>query len=447
MEPYRFKPHSLKQEAIIFSDYDLTIACTGTQFGKSMAGGLWVKRQIHKWWHDPRANHLLLAPTYKTMHQSMLPYFLSYMRGLGEYKSSFSQFNLHNGGVVYMRTGTDANSVVGIPNVRSYWLDEAGLGTLYFWENIKARAASVGAMGLLTTSPYARNWLYRDYVKKRKYLTDVNFIEAASWENPYHSFYDPIKREAAREQMDPRRFEMIFGGMWGQMAGLVYDCFSEDENTIDPFEIPLSAKVVAGIDWGTTDPFVLLVRAILPDGRHIQISEYFKTGLTLFDMIQIAKQKQRIYNIERFYCGQDQPGYIEEFNRNRLPCEAVDNDIRLGIDLHYELIKTRRFQIFKNTSPNCLDEYETYHYPEPKDLKPDQDSKDELPVGQNDHCCDAARYCTIATYRTRLTRKDVINPILQGEHVEIKLPVPNNAKRLKQLMVPSSRRGHTERFE
>jgi hypothetical protein len=86
------------------------------------------------------------------------------------------------------------------------------------------------------------------------------------------------------------------------------------------------------VDWGFTDPFVMKIRAITPEGNHYGISEFYKTGLTLSDMILIAKQKQGIYGKMVFYCDPSQPGHIEEFNRNGLSALPSDNDIRRGVD-------------------------------------------------------------------------------------------------------------------
>lgn len=397
-----FRPHGQKQDSIIFSDSDLTIVATGTQFGKSIAGALWLKRQciLHQGKND---NFLMLAPTYKIQQQSMLPYVAHHMRDMAEYQKADAVFKLNTGGTIYCRTGTDANSVVGIPKTRAYWLDEAGKATLYFWENILARAASVGAKGLLTTSPYSRNWLYKDFIKPKLAgrLPDVTLVRAASWENPYHTLHDPERRSKMRSEMDGRRYDMLFGGEWGQMAGLVYDCWDDDQNVIQAFELPMGTKYYAGVDWGYyPDPFALCIRAITPDGMHYGVSEFMKTRLTITDIVAIAKQKRDIFGIKVFYCDPSQPGYIEEFNRAGLTAVKADNDIRRGIDLHYELIKARRFKEFEGACPHSTDERETYHYPEPEELGPDDTSKELLPVDQNNHLCDANRYLTIMTYRS-----------------------------------------------
>lgn len=398
-----FQPHSDKQEDLIFSDEELTLGVTGTQWGKSQGGSLWFKRMIHTY-ADGKSNFIIAAPTYKILGQSALPYFLRTMEGVGTYNSSKAEFTLHIGGVVYARSGTDPDSVVGIPDVKAVWLDEAGKCSLYFSENIRARAASKGAKKLFTTSPYSLNWIYKDLIKPIKdgLITDVPLIQAASWENPYHALSDPDRLARERMRMDPRRFNMIYGGEFGRMMGLVYDCFDDDENIIDQSKVnlPTGTRFFAGVDWGFTEPFSMGIRAVTSEGLHYKVSEFYKTGLTVTDMVTYARQQMQVWGIEVFYCDPSQPGLIEEFCRNGLPAVAADNDIRRGIDLHYELIKTRKFKIFRNTCPYTLDEIDSYHYPEPKDLGPDESIKDQKPVGQNDHALDADRYCTIMTYKT-----------------------------------------------
>lgn len=391
------------------SNEDMTIGCTGTQFGKSQAGALWVQRQMFTF-TDPKDNFIVAAPTYKILNQSIIPYFLFHMGQFGDFNKSDATFKLRNGGTCYFRTETDPDSIVGIPNVKAGWLDEAGKLRLYFFENYMARAAAKGARTLLTSSPYAMNWFWHRYVKPASQgkLKNTKLIRAASWENPFHTLHDPNKRQQIKETMDARRFDMIFGGEFGQMQGLVYDSFDHDQNICEPETLPPGTKYYGGIDWGYTEPFVLTIRAVTPYGDHYQVSEYYKSGLTISDIIKVCKQKKQIFNIQMFYCGPDQPGYIEELNRNGIPAVKADNDIRRGIDAHYELIKSRRYKIFKGNSPFTIDELETYHYPEQEDLGPDDKAKDKGPVQQNDHALDSNRYLSISLVNSVEKKRPVV---------------------------------------
>lgn len=394
-------------------------------------GALRMKHKLHT--HTDREDAFLItSPTYKTLHQSTLPAFLKVMDGYGRYDKKFDIFRMFSGGVVYCRTETDPDSIVGITNVKHIWADEAGKYGKYFWENMQARAEFCGCGIDLTTSPYSLNWVFKELIKpKMKGLRDdVEYVTAASWENPYHSLSNETKRLEKERTMDSRRFRMIFGGVFEKMEGLVYDCFDETIHVCDSFALPTGTKYYAGIDWGFyPDPFVISIRAVTPGGKHYQVSEFVKTRLTISDQITAAKQKQVIWGIERFYADPSNPGAIEEFCRHGLPTVPAENNIRLGIDAHYELIKSGDFKVFKDSSPYTLDEYSTYHYGEEADLRPDQDSnpKDQLPVGQYDHCMDATRYLTMAL--KGFTKK---SPHVPGEADKDKLS-HDNMKRLAAL--------------
>ena len=239
--------------------------------------------------------------------------------------------------------------------------------------------------------------------------------------------------------MDPRRYNMIFGGQFDKMEGLVYDCFDEDTHVCDSFALPTGTKYYGGIDWGYTDPFVCTVRAVTPSGYHFQVSEFVKSRMQIGEQIAIAKQKMLTYGITKFVADPSRPENIEAFNREGIPTIPADNRIQLGVDKHYELIASGRFKVFKDSSPNFLDEISMYHYPEETDLKPDQDSKDRLPVGQNDHVMDCVRYTTMAT--VNIDKRAPKNPNEINKELSI-----DHEIRLKQLKKIKKRFPGSENF-
>ena len=379
---------------------------------------------------DPTDNFLIVAPTYKILQQSTLPEFLKIMKDCGEYRKADSLFEINGGGKCYLRTGTDPDSIVGITNIRHVWGDEAGLFTLYFWENLQARAAFKSAPITLTTSPYTMNWLYKEIIRPKMKdgaaRQDVELIQASSWENPY---MPSQVIETARANMDPRRFNALFGGQWERMSGLVYDCFDDEENVCDQIVLPTGTTVVAGVDWGYTHPFVIVVRAITPSGQHYQIGEFYKTELTIDKKVEAAKRLKLVFNIERFYCDPACPDDIASFNAAKLNAVGAENAIRTGIDRHYELIKTRRYKIFRGTSPHTEDELELYHYPRPEDRGADKDDTEEMPVDKDNHCLDACRYVTAATYKSHMRHAPLVPDVNQSKSEDIYKRIEQHKRR------------------
>jgi PBSX family phage terminase large subunit len=402
-----FKPHSTKQDLAIFSKKLLIILATGIQFGKTMAGAMRLKIAMHRY-TDPLDAFICTAPTYKIMQQATLPAFLSVMKGYGEYHKGDAFFQMHNGGICYMRTATDPDSVVGITNVRSIWGDEAGLYPLYFHENLQARASFKQAPIIYTTSPYSLNWVYTDYIRKRlknpEFMADeVDLIQASSKENP---FFSDEEYERKRATMDPRRFNMVYGGEFNKVEGLVYDVFKEDIHVVSPETLPPGTVYVAGVDWGYTNPAVILVFGITPDGVVYLVNEFYKTQQTIADMVTAAQRFKKAYNIERFYCDPSSPANIAEFNKARLTAIPAVNDIRPGVDATYERMAAGKFLVFEGRAPNYLDEVSVYHYPADPDIHADKDIKELLPVKQYDHAQDAARYVCMALKLTGIKKRD-----------------------------------------
>jgi len=392
-----FAPHSQKQNDVLLSEKKITIAATGIQWGKTICG---VMSQTIKYFTftDPLDNFLITSPTYKILAQSTLPVFNQVMQTYGKWDKKNDCFRISGGGTVWLRSGTDPDSVVGITRIRSILCDEAGKYSRYFWDNIQARSSFCEAPIHIVTSPYSLNWLYTDFIRKwhqnDPYIrSECLIVQANSSENPYFPMNEYIQRQ---KTMEKRRFNMIYGGQFERAEGLVYDCFNEEIHVIDPVLIPENARIMAGVDWGYTDPFVIIVYAVLKDGMRYQIAEHYKTGCRLSEMVMAAVRFRDLYKIEEFHCDPSRPEYIKEFCFHGLMAMGAINDIEIGIEETYQLINEDKLKVFRSCI-NTIDEFSTYHYPEPKDLKPDQNGKDMLPVDSFNHTMDAIRYCIMAT--------------------------------------------------
>jgi len=396
------------------------MAC-GIQAGKTFAGALRIKMAMHKY-TDPSDAFIIAAPTYKILQQATLPAFLKIMAGYGEYSKGDAVFKMHKGGTCYMRTATDPDSVVGITNVRCLWGDEAGLYPLYFHENLQARAAFRQAPICYTTSPYSLNWIYTDYVKvnqkiqkklsageplsdrENKFRGEVEIIQMTSRENP---FFPEDEYERKKATMDPRRFNMVFGGNFERVEGLVYENFRQETMVIPPETLPDKTLYVAGVDWGYTNPACILVFGIAPNGFVYLVAEYYKARQRIMELVEVAQRLKITYGIQRFYCDPASPENIQEFNRAKLTAIPADNSIRPGIDAVSELMGAGKFRVFAGRAPNFLDEISSYHYPSDPDIHADKDIKEQLPVKQYEHSMDAMRYCLFAIKNTMGRKRNI----------------------------------------
>jgi PBSX family phage terminase large subunit len=381
-----FQLHKFQEQAFI-SDKRIIVIAAGIQSGKTTTGALWIGNKAGQ--IPENSNLIICAPTYKILTQATLPKFLQVFKQFGSYHKVDSIFKFHSGPTAYIRSLTDPNALEGITDVEAIWLDEGGLISRYAWENVEGRSAFRQAPILISTTPYALNWMFRMWEEWRGGKRDeVEFVQFTSKDNPH---FPDEEFERQRRLLDSRRFQMKYMGQFGKMEGLVY----ERVNTCKSFNLEQGTKYYGGIDWGYTNPFVLTVRAITPDGVHYRIAEFYKSGLMIDEVVRICEQRKQIYNISMFIADPSAPAYIEALNRAGLTCIPGNNDVRAGIDEQSRLFKEEKFFIFEDDNPNGIDEYNTYHYPEPRDYRIDEDQKEPDPVKANDHGCDADRYVTM----------------------------------------------------
>lgn len=382
-----------KQSEFFHSDNRINIYIGGIQSGKTTCGALKMVLKGVLNHVDSEDNFIICADTYKTLSQATLPKFLSFAKQYGRLNRQSGEFKTVYGSTVYCRTSTEPESMEGITNVRRIWIDEAGKVSRYFFENCMGRAAFKTAPIDITTTPYSMNWLSEVYKHFREgKRNDVFATQCRSIDSPY---FPKEEYERQRGLLDPHRFKMKYEGHFGVMEGLVFPQI----NLCKSFGMPAGTKYYAGMDWGFRDPFCLVVRALTPEGRHYRVAEYYRSHLTIAEIIDVARSFNAIYHFEMCYCDPSQPAHIEELNRQGIKAVGAINDIRPGLDAHYQLIKEERFFIFEDMNPLGIDEYRQYHYPEERDLKIDEtrSAKYELPVDQFSHGIDSDRYITMGT--------------------------------------------------
>ncbi len=414
-----------KQGKAFLSDQKITLVCSGIQGGKTTVGSLWLLRQISKF-KGKGNNFIIGAPTYKILNQSTIPTFLKYASQFGEYKKGDQEFHLINGGIGYVRTATDPESAEGITDVRAIWLDEAGKCKYRFWVNLEGRAARTNAPILCTTTPYALNWPYKDLIKPMKQgeRTDIAYYQWPSVDNPS---FPREHYERQRKILDAVTFAMKYGGEHHRRLGLVHPL--DEGQIIQPFQLPAGTVYYAGLDWGFTNPMALVIRAILPDCRDIQCSEFYESGIYPDDVMKIVKQKHQIYNFKAIVADPSDPGKISQLQRYGIPVLAGDNDVKAGIDDHNRILRSGKSFIFSSCH-YTLDEYETYIWSE-KDEDDDKDAK-EIPIAKKNHAMDANRYISRYLVQTNRLFQDKPRVIVPYQEIPTASPTIHIAPWLKK---------------
>jgi len=400
------------QRLAIQSTKKLGVICSGIQGGKTFTGAIKSRNRVHRTApHLAKASYLVTAPTTKIFYQATLPAFLDTFKGMGIYKASKAEFELGADKKIYLRTVHDPDAIEGITNCEHVWGDEAGMYKRKAMTNIYGRAAFREAPIDLTTTPYALNWLWKDIYKpwKAGKRPDVDFFQFASIENP---FFPKAEFERQRSLLDPKVFAMKYLGQFERMAGLVYADLHDFLNFCEPF-VPNSREyfMVGGIDFGFSNPFAVVVRAMRKNKTgDYQVDEFYESYLDTDSMVEKCMELQIKWGIDIWYADSEDPQGIADLNSGGikvLPAKKGPGSIKNGIINHNALIKSREYKIFSNKCPETEDEYATYHYPEDDGQ---EKNVDENPIDNHNHLMKANEYVTTMTKSFRRTRNQALKP-------------------------------------
>lgn len=349
----------------------------GTGGGKTYTGPMWLYRELEKY---PTEEFLVIAPTYKMLTRATVPTMIDIFRDTpaqGLLKQSAGVYITPQGAKIWLGSADRPESLEA-GQYRGAWIDEAGQIKFQAWYVVQARLGVKEGRALITTTPYAVNWLYYEFYKR--WLggdKDYDVVQFASINNPY---YPQAEFDRAKRTLSPELFEMRYGGQFRKMEGLIYPEFGAD-HIVDPIEIPedwknLGWRKEGGIDFGYNNPFVALKAIVSPDDVLYIYDEYYKSNTLLED------HAKRIMNTHiRYEADPSGKREIMELKHKGVKIRSANNEVNPGIDAVRARVRTQRLRVVK-TCRNLIDEFETYAWTEDKD----QPQKDR------DHCLDALRY-------------------------------------------------------
>jgi PBSX family phage terminase large subunit len=381
-----------KEQAEAFrSDKQFIIVVCGSQSGKTFLGSCWAYNNITTL---PTKNGLISAPTYKILQQSTLDKFFSmhpWMRQF--YKEQKQEIVLPDvsstqaGGKIFIRSADQPLGIEGM-TIDWGWLDEYGQASHLAWTVCKTRTSTTGGRLMVTTTPYALNWLYEECYKPYIQNKDPR-IDFFSWNSITNKHFKKEHYNAEKEALSKEEFGRRYEGKFTRMAGLVYQDFTDDL-VVDWQEIE-PVEVFAGVDFGFTHPAAIIIIQKDKNDHYWVTNEWYESGKDISELRDAALFYRNKYKFNKWYPDSQRPDDILFLKRAGIASVDSIKAVPYGIDRVRQLFRQKRLHIFK-TCKNLIDELQTYHY----DENVEQGIKEE-PVKEKDDACDALRYA-IATH-------------------------------------------------
>lgn len=94
----------------------------------------------------------------------------------------------------------------------------------------------------------------------------------------------------------------------------------------------LGIRFFAGVDWGYTHDYTIVIFAMIPNGDIWIVDCYSASGLEFSDCLAVAITYRDKYNVERWFCDQAMPANVKSFNKNRMKSPKFTKDVMGGIE-------------------------------------------------------------------------------------------------------------------
>lgn len=384
-----------------------TVACAGTQGGKTKSEAPWLLREIQRSAPLIKAlksgKFIFAGPTLTLLKAQAIPHFKELFQEqeqLGRLiEGNQPVFRFSSAGLqkvlgftdcpvtVHFAYTKDSSNLESMTALAGVW-DEAGqkenkqdsyeaynrrltvarsttLASVYntapgWWRERYGNCAALDETfghRLWGTTPYEWNWFKNLVVDKaEKGQGGFSFFNWPAWMNPLVS--EAECRSKITNGMALWKWEMMYLGRFTRPAGAIYDTFDFDLDTCEPFLIPKDWTEYPGVDFGSVNMGSNAV-AEDPATKDLYVVDEYLAGNKSFpdhaadikagsDAWKALQKRPHAFRPGAGGSHQEE-GWREAFRNNGLAIdEPPVGDVEVGIGCVYGELKTRRLKVFRS---------------------------------------------------------------------------------------------------
>jgi PBSX family phage terminase large subunit len=406
-----------KQLEVLRSKAKYTFAFAGTGGGKTACVPLSLFKQLEK--NKGKGRYLIVSPSMPTFKSSQLSEHIETVFAntkydcAGTWNGQAKTWKLPTGAEIIVRTAENPADVKRLTGGQYHGiiLDECWALPAEVWAEVRRRSNMEQAPILGVTTPNVDGWLFSE-VQSAFDAGDKEFnvIRWRTEDNPKKTAEEHASfLEAERKKIGDARYARMYEGQFTRLEGLVYPAFSDAKAKAypvvsgDPYKVLASPPVrfFGDIDWGyRPDPAVIHMIAECEDGVMYVVEEVYVNEMSHAELALRARKLVDKWAVADdgsgdlprgyfagFYCDASRPEAVKAFKQMGLKIRnrKVD-DICAGLQTVDAWFNAGRLKVYE-TCPNTIRELRAYQWAKDRggDLK-------QLPIGKNDHTCDALRY-------------------------------------------------------
>ena len=377
------------QSKIVKSKKRFRVVCSGRRFGKTMvaiyemAGVAYAKKN---------RNIAYIAPTYQQARDIAWVQLVEVCKPItlkvNESRLEITVTTAEGGKSVISLRGWESIETLRGQAFDFIVIDE--VASMRNWEeqwNTVIRPTLSDRIGgvLFISTPKGFNHFYDLYNRANDPVkgADYESFHFTSYDNPH---VPKTELDKAAKEMPEDQFAQEYLADFRKQTGLVYKEFDRRTHV---YEEDLSRGrdfFMAGVDFGFTNPAVVLHIVKDYDANYWVTQELYRTGMTDARVADYVRDQR--FNF--VYPDPENPAAIKELEDRNVNIREVrkgKDSIVNGINKVRELLKQNRLHIHRSCF-NTIMEFESYHYPE----KTNDRNEQEVPYKDGDHAMDALRY-------------------------------------------------------
>lgn len=376
------------QYEFIVSDAPNVVFQAGAGAGKTWAG---VCKALLNARRSPGSRGMFVAPSFPQLQQAVMPHLLTLGGDMGlltlwDWQKQQNRIVLPNGSEFWLRSADNPAALLGADLA---WCvgDEVALWKRQAYDYLMGRLRQPGYphQAAFTFTPKGRNWCWEVLGVEREGL---EIIRASTFTNPFleDDYHERLRREYG-EHTQLWQQEVL--GEYVAWEGLIYPQFSVDTHIIEPPADIVTA--VGGVDWGWTNPGVMLVLGVAADGTFHVLHETYEREQPIEWWAAEAQRLTARYGVSEWHCDPSEPGNIRALKVAGVEAVAANNAVVPGIAAASARIASRELLL----APQCVEtvrELQTYCWK----TRPDGTQRKDEPEKHNDHAMDALRYAVMA---------------------------------------------------
>lgn len=368
------------QAQIAIDKHRFRVLCCGRRFGKTTLAIDQIKGRAS----IPNSRIAYIAPTYQQARDIAWAQLKNDCKQAAEtINESRLEIKLVNGSLIQLK-GWEAIETLRGQHFDLIVLDEVAMFR-NFWlqwqEVIRPTLTDTKGEALFISTPKGFNHFY-DLFNLQEEDTDYKSFHFSTYDN---SHIPAEEIDKAKQELSAERFAQEYMADFKKTEGLVYKEFDREKHVFTQMT-DMTREVIAGVDFGFTNPCAIPHIEIDATDTWWITSEYYETGRTDVQVAEYVSAK----NYNQVYPDPEAPSAIAEMRKRGINVREVvkgHDSIKNGIDAVRERLKAGKLKVH-NSCKNTIMEFETYSYP---DRKPGHNEQ-ENPIDENNHMMDAIRY-------------------------------------------------------